>query len=161
MQSFTGVGNVVADPQLHTNGNTPRATFTMAFNEAPRDGVEAEATFVDVTVFGDLAHNVAATLRKGMHAFVHGRLRGYKVELFKADGSPVSVGKLALTAFECGPSVRFATAQVTKVARADAPSAQPAQAVYADPAAQAVQGQPTAQAAPAQQPPQAVAEPVF
>jgi single-strand DNA-binding protein len=94
----------------------------MAVNDRYQDrqGEWQEVTsFIDLTMWGDLAENAAESLGKGARVVVFGRLR--QDTWTAEDGTNRS--RLELTVEEIGPSLRFATAEVTKVTRTPAADA--------------------------------------
>lgn len=113
------IGNVTRDPELtFTQAGDARCTFGLAMNHQrrARDGEGYEdvgTTFIEVTCWRDLAENVAETVTKGMRVFVLGPLETQDWE--DKDGNPRST--LRIEADDCGPSLRWATAEVTKAER--------------------------------------------
>ena len=73
---------------------------------------DGDAQFYDVKAFGDLAEHVAETVTKGMRVIVTGRLN---FSSWEKDGERRS--KVDVIADEVGPSLKWATAQVTKVTK--------------------------------------------
>lgn len=142
---ITIVGNMTRDPELrYTSSGTPVANFTIASTPRVKKNdqwVDGEAMFVRCTVWREYAENVADTLAKGMRIVATGRL---SVETYQANTGEERTS-LKLDVDEVGPSLRFATASVTRKA-----ANQPHQA--APPQAQQQYGQP-------QQPPQQYAQP--
>lgn len=112
--TVTVVGNLTRDPELRfTNSGLAVATFGLAWNQK-KDGEET-AHFFDITTFQDLAENVATTLFKGMRAIVYGRLDFQTWE--SDDGSKRTAVKVL--ADEVSPSLRWASADVTRNERTD------------------------------------------
>ena len=114
----TLTGNLTRDPEVrYTREGQPSATFGMAVNRRWQargsDEWEESTSFFDVVCWRDLAENVALTLVKGMRVVVTGRLeqRTWETE----DGERRS--RVELVAEEVGPSLRFATAEVTRTER--------------------------------------------
>ncbi|MDR1393581.1 MAG: single-stranded DNA-binding protein [Bifidobacteriaceae bacterium] len=114
---ITVVGNLTGDPELRftANGATPVASFTVAstprtFDRQSGEWKNGEALFMRCSVWREAAENVAETLTKGMRVIVQGRLtqRSYDA----ADGSRRTV--LELQVDEVGPSLRYASAQVSR-----------------------------------------------
>jgi len=110
----TLTGNVTRDPELRfTNGGAALVNFGLAVNRRwqDRDGEwQEEAHFFDVTAWQDLAENVAQTITKGARVIVDGRLRFHTWET--DDGENRS--KVEIVADDVGPSLRWATAEVTR-----------------------------------------------
>lgn len=105
--AVTIVGNVTRDPELRfTPGGLAVCNFGVAVNR--KRGDEEQTSFFDVTAFGDLAEHVAE-LPKGCRVVVVGRL---EQQTWDKDGEKRS--KVVIIADEIGPSLRWATASVTK-----------------------------------------------
>lgn len=107
-------GNITNDLDLQTgaSGRT-YLRFGLAVNKSRRnaDGDwENEPHFFDVTAFGDIADHVASSLSKGSRAVVTGRLEQSKWE--NEEGEKRS--RVAVIADDVAPSLRWATASVTK-----------------------------------------------
>lgn len=109
--TVTVTGNVTRDPELRfTDSGTAVANFGIAWNKGippKRDGDEwdNEAHFFDVTVWQQLAENVAETLRKGDRVTVTGRLDFHSWE-DKETGNNRS--KVEIVADDVSISLRFA-----------------------------------------------------
>lgn len=116
--TVTLVGNITRDPELRfTPSGQATASFGLAVNKRWQDrqsGEWQEATsFFDVVCWRDLADNVSESLTKGARVIVSGRLEQRSWE--GQDGEKRS--KVEIIADEVGPSLRWATAQVTKTDR--------------------------------------------
>ena len=112
--TVTIVGNAVNAPELRFSaGGTAVTSFSVAWNKRSKDG-EDEAHFFDVTCFGDLAENVAETIVRGARVVVYGNL---VQRSWEKDGERRS--KLEILADEVAPSLRWATAVVTRTTRRD------------------------------------------
>lgn len=113
---ITIVGNLTADPELRTIGSGATvASFTIAstprtYNRQSGQFEDGQALFMRCSAWRDLANHCADTLRKGMRVIAQGRLsqRSYQAQ----DGSNRTV--VEMTIDEIGPSLRYATAQVTR-----------------------------------------------
>ena len=108
------VGNLVADPELRfTKGGAAIASLRVAVNRRwNKDGEwEEETSFFDVTAWAQIAENCAESLTKGMRVVVTGRLEEQKWE-DKETKEPRR--KIVIIADEVAPSMRWATADVTK-----------------------------------------------
>ena len=113
---ITIVGNLTADPELRTIGSGATvASFTIAstprtYNRQSGQFEDGQALFMRCSAWRDLANHCADTLRKGMRVIAQGRLsqRSYQAQ----DGSNRTV--VEMTVDEIGPSLRYATAQVTR-----------------------------------------------
>lgn len=115
------VGNVTRDPDLrYTPSGVAVITFGVAINHRfLRNGEWEERTsFVDVTAWRDLADHVAETMTKGARVAVLGRLESQTWET--PDGDKRS--KIVVVADEVSPSLRWATANVTKTTRGAGPT---------------------------------------
>ena len=111
--TVTLVGNATREPELRfTNSGQALASFGIAVNRRwQKDGQWEEATsFFDITCWGQLAENVAESVQKGARVIVTGRLdqRSWETQ----DGDKRS--KVEVVADEVAPSLRWATAQVTR-----------------------------------------------
>jgi len=109
------VGNVTRDPELRfTPGGMAVAQFGLAVNRRRQDRNtnewKEETSFFDVVTYGTLAENVAESLGRGARVLVQGRLEQRSWET--QDGDRRS--KIEIIADEVGPSLRWATADVTK-----------------------------------------------
>jgi len=110
------VGNLTADPKLYgKKDETPRAVFTIAVNERPRDGEEeGPSHFLNCTAWGTLAENIVESLGKGTRVVALGRVNTYKKDV-EIDGDEVNLTMTSFTVTAIGPDLRWATADVTKV----------------------------------------------
>ena len=113
--NVTVVGNATRDPELRfTNSGQAVATFGLAVNRRWQNRQtqewEESVSFFDITCWAQLAENVAESVQKGSRVLVTGRLdqRSWETQ----DGEKRS--KIEIIADEVGPSLRWATAQVTK-----------------------------------------------
>ena len=107
-------GNLVADPELrYTKGGAAIASLRVAVNRRwNKDGEwEEETSFFDVTAWAQIAENCAESLTKGMRVVVTGRLEEQRWE-DKETKEPRR--KIVVIADEVTPSLRWATAEVTK-----------------------------------------------
>ena len=113
--SVTLVGNITRDPELRfTNTGQPTASFGLAVNRRwqTRQTQEWEeaTSFFDVVCWREMAENVSETLTRGARVMGAGRLEQRSWET--QDGDKRS--KVEVVADEIGPSLRWATAQITK-----------------------------------------------
>ena len=117
--TLTIAGNLVEDPELRfTPSGVAVARFRIASTPRYRDNATGEwkdgdTLFLTCQVWRQAAENAAETLRRGMRAIVTGRLRQRSYET--KEGEKRTVYELQVD--EAGPSLRNATAQVTKTAR--------------------------------------------
>lgn len=113
---ITLVGNVVADPEIRYVANGAAVTnFRVAstprrYDQQTGQYVDGEALFLSCNVWRQAAENVASSLSKGDRVIVSGRLRQRSYEDNKGERRTV----FEVEVDEVGPSLRFATAQVTK-----------------------------------------------
>jgi single-strand DNA-binding protein len=116
--TVTIVGNLTRDPEIRfTNAGRAVATFGVAVNRRYQVNNEwqEQTSFFNVTAWGTLADNTAASLTKGARVIVYGRLEQREYETREGDKRTV----VDIVADEIGPSLRWATAQVERTARSD------------------------------------------
>ena len=117
--SITVVGNLVADPELRfTPAGAAVANFRIAstprrFNRQTSQWEDGEAMYLTCNAWRQAAENVAESLSKGMRVIVQGRLRQRSYE--SREGERRSIFEVEVD--EVGPSLSFATAQVTRASR--------------------------------------------
>jgi single-strand DNA-binding protein len=116
--STTLAGNLTRDPEVqYTKEGQTKATFGLAVNRRWQnknsDTWEEATSFFDVVCWRELAENVALSLVKGTRVIVSGHLEQHSWQLETGDRR----SRVELTADEVGPSLRFATAEVTKSER--------------------------------------------
>src|SRR5699024_866795 len=105
-----------ADPELrYTQSGLAVANFTIAstprtFDRQTGEWKDGEALFLRSSVWRQFAEHVAGTLTQGMRVVAQGRLRQRSFET--REGEKRTTIELELD--EVGPSLRYATAQVTK-----------------------------------------------
>ena len=118
--SVTIVGNLADDPELRYTqggvavvsvrvGSTPRT-----LNRSTNEWVDGETVCVRCTAWREAAENIAQSLTKGTRVVVTGRLKApsaYQSAQGEARAS------LELEIEEIGPSLRYATASITRRAR--------------------------------------------
>ena len=116
--SITLSGNLTRDPEIrYTRDGQANTTFGLAVNRRwqPRGSEEWEeaTSFFDIVCWRDLAENVALSLVKGSRVIVSGRLdqRTWENEAGERRW------RVEVTADEIGPSLRFATAEVSRTER--------------------------------------------
>ena len=114
------IGNITRDPELRfTPSGAAVANFGLAVNRRWRNQQtnewEEQVSFFDIVCWRELAENVAESLTKGSRIMVAGRLdqRSWETD----NGEKRS--KVEVVADEIGPSLRWATAQVTRNERRD------------------------------------------
>jgi single-strand DNA-binding protein len=113
--SITLVGNITRDPELRfTNTGQANVTFGLAVNRRWQNRQTQEweeaTSFFDVVCWREMAENVSESLTRGSRVIVNGRLEQRSWET--QDGDKRS--KVEVVADEIGPSLRWATATVTK-----------------------------------------------
>ncbi|GMR02535.1 MAG: single-stranded DNA-binding protein [Acidimicrobiia bacterium] len=115
--SVTLVGNLVEDPELRfTASGVAMARIRLAVNRRYRDRNnewQEDTSFFGGTCWRDVAENVAESLSKGDRVFITGRLEQRNWET--NEGEKRSVVEVRID--EVGPSLRWATATVTKTPR--------------------------------------------
>jgi single-strand DNA-binding protein len=116
---ITVVGNLTADPELRfTPSGAAVANFTVAstprtFDKNSNEWKDGEALFLRCSVWRQAAENVAESLHRGTAVIVQGRLKQRSYET--KEGEKRTVYELDVD--EIGPSLKFATAKVTKASR--------------------------------------------
>jgi len=117
---ITVVGNLTADPELRfTPSGAAVANFTVAstprfFDRQTSEWKDAETLFMRCSVWREAAENAAESLTRGARVVVTGRLVSRSWE-DKETGQKRSV--MEMQADEVAPSLRYATAKVTKTQR--------------------------------------------
>ena len=113
---ITVVGNLTSDPELrYTQNGLAVANFTIAstprnFDRASNEWKDGEALFLRASVWRDFAEHVAGSLTKGSRVIVTGRLKQRSYETKEGEKRT----SMELEVDEIGPSLRYATAQVTR-----------------------------------------------
>lgn len=113
---ITVVGNLTADPELRwTQNGLAVANFTIAstprtFDKQKGEYVDGDALFLRASVWREFAEHVAGSLTKGSRVIAHGRLRQRSYQ--DRDGQQRT--SIELEVDEIGPSLRYATAQITR-----------------------------------------------
>jgi single-strand DNA-binding protein len=126
---ITVVGNLTAEPELrYTQNGLAVANFTIAstprnFDRASNEFKDGETLFLRASVWREFAEHVAGSLTKGTRVIATGRL---KQRSYETEGGEKRTS-LELEVDEVGPSLRYATAQVTRSAPARGAAAAPAQ----------------------------------
>jgi single-strand DNA-binding protein len=109
------VGNLTRDPELRfTPSGQATATFGVAVNRRWQNRQtnewEEATSFFDVVCWAQLAENAAQSLTKGTRVVVSGRLDQRSWETPERERR----SKIEITADEVAPSLRYATASITK-----------------------------------------------
>ncbi|HQZ34522.1 MAG TPA: single-stranded DNA-binding protein [Ilumatobacteraceae bacterium] len=114
--TVTIVGNITRDPELRfTAGGKGIASFGVAVNRRWQQNGEwqEKVSFFNVTAWDTLGENIAASLTKGTRVIVTGRLEQREYETKEGEKRNV----VEIVADEIGPSLRWARAEVERVAR--------------------------------------------
>jgi single-strand DNA-binding protein len=113
---ITVVGNLTSDPELrYTQNGLAVANFTIAstprtFDRQANEWKDGEALFLRASVWRDFAEHVAGSLSKGSRVIATGRLKQRSYQ----DREGQNRTAIELEVDEIGPSLRYATAQVTR-----------------------------------------------
>ena len=113
---ITVVGNLTSDPELrYTQNGLAVANFTIAstprtFDRQSNEWKDGEALFLRASVWRDFAEHVAGSLTKGSRVIATGRLKQRSYQ----DREGQNRTAIELEVDEIGPSLRYATAQVTR-----------------------------------------------
>lgn len=115
--TVTVVGNLTDDPDLRfTPAGIAVVNFGLAVNRRKKDGdkwVDDDPHFFSVTAWRDLASNITESVEKGNRVVVTGQLSYETWEGKEGDKR----SRVKIVADEVGPSLRWATAEVTKTQR--------------------------------------------
>ena len=116
---ITVVGNLVDDPELRfTPSGAAVANFRIAstprtFDKQSNEWKDGDALFLTCSVWRQAAENVAESLQKGMRVVVQGRLKSRQYETREGEKRTV----FEIDVDEVGPSLKYATAKVTRTQR--------------------------------------------
>ena len=113
--SVTLVGNVTRDPELrYTAGGAAKVVFGLAVNRRWQNRTtqewEEQVSFFNVVAWREMAENVAESIAKGSRVVVTGRLEQRSWETENGEKRTV----VEVNADDIGPSLRWATAQITR-----------------------------------------------
>ena len=116
---ITVIGNLTGDPELRfTPSGAAVANFTVAstprqFDRQANEFKDGDTLFMRCSIWREAAENVAESLTKGMRVIASGRLvqRSYETR----EGEKRTVVELQVD--EIGPSLRYASAKVTRAQR--------------------------------------------
>jgi single-strand DNA-binding protein len=117
--SITVIGNLTDDPELKfTPSGAAVANFTVAstprtFDRQTNEWKDGDPLFFRCDAWRQMAENVAETLQTGLRVVVTGNLKIRNFE--RQDGSRGTSVEISVD--EVAPSLRFATAKVTKTSR--------------------------------------------
>jgi single-strand DNA-binding protein len=118
---ITVIGNLTSDPELRwTPSGAAVANFTIAstprtLDRETQEWKDGEALFLRCSVWRQAAENVAESLTRGSRVMAQGRLRQRSFETKEGEKRTV----VELEVDEIGPSLRYATATVTRAARSE------------------------------------------
>ncbi len=121
--SITIVGNLVGDPELrYTPTGQAVANFRVAstprfMDRQTNEWKDGDSLFLSCNVWRQAAENVAESLQRGMRVIVSGRLRQRSYET--KEGEKRTVYEIEVD--EVGPSLRNASAKVTRSQRSGGP----------------------------------------
>lgn len=115
---ITIVGNLTADPELrHTQNGIAVANLTIAstprnFDRSSNEFKDGETLFIRATAWRELGEHVAGSLTKGTRVIATGELKQKEFETKEGEKRT----SIELELQEIGPSLKYATAQVTRAA---------------------------------------------
>ena len=107
---------LVADPELRFTPsgaavvNFRTASNSRRYNKDTNQWEDGDTTFLTCNLWGDAAQNVADTLQKGMRVNVTGKLKQRQYQTREGENRTV----FEVEVQEVGPSLKYATAQVTR-----------------------------------------------
>ena len=118
MNHVTIIGNLTADPELRfTQAGKPMVSGSIAVNRSYQVNGEwtEETSYFNYVVWGDQANNIAGSLNKGARVIASGR---FAQKTWQDDNNNKRVS-YDLVVDEMGPSMRWATADVTRVGKSE------------------------------------------
>jgi single-strand DNA-binding protein len=116
---ITLIGNLTSDPELRwTPSGAAVATFTIAstprtLDRQTQEWKDGEALFLRCSVWREAAENAAESLTRGSRVIAQGRLKQRSFETKEGEKRTV----IEVEVDEIGPSLRYATATVSKATR--------------------------------------------
>ncbi len=116
---ITVVGNLTGDPEMRfTPSGAAVANFTIAstpriFDRQANEFRDGETLFMRCSIWRDAAENVGESLTKGTRVIAQGRLVQRSFETREGEKRTV----VELQVDEIGPSLRYASASVTRTQR--------------------------------------------
>jgi single-strand DNA-binding protein len=118
--TITVVGNITRDPELKfLNSGQAAVRLSIAVNRRWQNRQtqewEERVSYFEVAGYGSMAENAANSLTKGTRVLVTGRLEQRSWETENGDKRSI----VEINADEIAPSLRFATAVVTRTPRAE------------------------------------------
>lgn len=117
---ITVVGNLTGDPELRfTPSGAAVASFTIAstprsFDRASNEWKDGETLFLRCSIWRQAAEHASESLTRGTRVIAQGRLKQRSYETSEGEKRAV----VELDVEEVGPSLRYATAKVTRSQRA-------------------------------------------
>ena len=124
------VGNLTADPELmFAPSGAAVANFTIAstprtFDRQSNEWKDGETLFLRASIWREAAENMAESLTKGTRVIAQGALKQRSYETREGEKRT----SYELDVHEIGPSLKYATAKVTKAQRnGGTPAGQPQQ----------------------------------
>lgn len=118
MTAITIIGNLTGDPELRfTQSGAAVAGFTIAhtprvYDKSAGEYKDGETLFLRCSLWRDAAENATESLHRGTRVIATGKL---KSRTFEQNGAQRTV--IEMDVDEIGPSLRYATAAVTKSSR--------------------------------------------
>lgn len=116
----TFIGNLVEDPELRfTSSGVAMAKVRFAVSRRYQDrsgNWQEDTAFLRGTLWREAAENAVESLQKGMRVIITGRIEQQNWETDQGEKR----SSLEVAIDEIGPSLRWATASVTKSPRSDA-----------------------------------------
>jgi single-strand DNA-binding protein len=128
---ITVVGNLTSDPELrYTQNGLAVANFTIAstprtLDRQSNEWKDGEALFLRASVWREFAEHVAGSLTKGSRVIAQGRLKQRSYETKEGEKRT----SMELEIDEIGPSLRYATASITRAQSSRGPGGAPGGAV--------------------------------
>ena len=122
--TITIVGNLTADPELRfTPSGAAVANFTVAstprtFDRQSNEWKDGETLFMRCSIWRDAAENIAESLHRGTRVIATGRLKSRSYDTKEGEKRTV----IEIEADDLGPSLKWATASVTKANRSSTSS---------------------------------------
>ena len=118
--TITVVGNITRDPELKfLNSGQAAVRLSVAVNRRWQNRQtqewEERVSYFEVVGYGAMAENAANSLTKGARVIVSGRLEQRSWETENGDKRSI----VEINADEIGPSLKWATAVVTRTPRAE------------------------------------------
>ncbi len=113
---ITIVGNLVSDPELRfTPSGAAVTNFTVAstarvYDKQSQQWQDGDPLFLRCTIWRDPAENIAESLQKGQRVIVTGVLKQRQFETREGEKR----SSYEIEAEEVGPSLRYATAKVSR-----------------------------------------------